>query len=128
MRIFRCRSQSSVRRLSSASAPGGIASKEDILYKALQIDPARMRWCKKTNEKLIEAINRKNRNAYFSLSVTVFRAEAFFCVSAWWLTARQNCMYAFISPAWVVLLKSRNSTVPLVKVECRFSPWYLVSL
>lgn len=36
-----------------------IASKEDILYKALQIDPARMRWCKKTNEKLIEAINRK---------------------------------------------------------------------
>ena len=36
-----------------------IASKEDILYKALRIDPARMRWCKKTNEKLIEAINRK---------------------------------------------------------------------
>lgn len=36
-----------------------IASKEDILYKALRIDPARMRWCKKTNERLIEAINRK---------------------------------------------------------------------
>ena len=36
-----------------------IASKEDILYKALQIDPARMRWCKKTNEKLIETINRR---------------------------------------------------------------------
>ena len=36
-----------------------IASKEDILYKALQIDPARMRWCQKTNERLIEAINRK---------------------------------------------------------------------
>ena len=36
-----------------------IASKEDILYKALRIDPARMRWCKKTNEKLIEAINRR---------------------------------------------------------------------
>ena len=36
-----------------------IASKEDILYKALKIDPARLRWCKKTNEKLIEAINRK---------------------------------------------------------------------
>ena len=36
-----------------------IASKEDILYKALRIDPARLRWCKKTNEKLIEAINRK---------------------------------------------------------------------
>lgn len=36
-----------------------IASKEDILYKALRIDPARMRWCKKTNEKLLEAINRR---------------------------------------------------------------------
>ena len=35
-----------------------IASKEDILYKALRIDPARLRWCKKTNEKLIETINR----------------------------------------------------------------------
>ncbi len=36
-----------------------IASKEDILYKALRIDPARMRWCKKTNEELLEAINRR---------------------------------------------------------------------
>ena len=36
-----------------------IASKEDILYKALRIDPARLRWCKKTNERLIETINRK---------------------------------------------------------------------
>ena len=36
-----------------------IASKEDILYKALRIDPARMRWCKKTNERLMEAINRR---------------------------------------------------------------------
>ena len=36
-----------------------IASKEDILYKALRIDPARLRWCKKTNERLLEAINRR---------------------------------------------------------------------
>ena len=36
-----------------------IASKEDILYKALRIDPARMRWCKKTNGELREAINRR---------------------------------------------------------------------
>lgn len=36
-----------------------IASKEDILYKALQIDQSRMRWCKKTNENLIETINRR---------------------------------------------------------------------
>ncbi|WP_425057991.1 hypothetical protein SCACP_25830 [Sporomusa carbonis] len=36
-----------------------IASKEDILYKALQIDQQRLRYCKKTNEKLLDAINRE---------------------------------------------------------------------
>lgn len=36
-----------------------IASKEDILYRALQIDPARLYYCKKVNEKLIDTINRK---------------------------------------------------------------------
>ena len=36
-----------------------IASKEDILYKALQIDPRRLRYCKKTNEELLETINRR---------------------------------------------------------------------
>ena len=36
-----------------------IASKEDILYRALQIDPARMQYCKKTNTELIRTINKK---------------------------------------------------------------------
>lgn len=36
-----------------------IASKEDILYRALQINPSRMSYCKKTNEQLLETINRK---------------------------------------------------------------------
>ena len=36
-----------------------IASKEDILYRALQIDPARLYYCKKGNEKLIETLNKK---------------------------------------------------------------------
>lgn len=36
-----------------------IASKEDILYRALQIDPARLYYCKKVNEKLIDTINKK---------------------------------------------------------------------
>lgn len=36
-----------------------IASKEDILYRALQIAPARLYYCKKVNEKLIETINKK---------------------------------------------------------------------
>nr|DAO80021.1 MAG TPA: Putative amidoligase enzyme [Caudoviricetes sp.] len=36
-----------------------IASKEDILYRALQIDLARLYYCKKVNERLIETINKK---------------------------------------------------------------------
>ena len=36
-----------------------IASKEDMLYKTLQINPSRLRYCKKTNEELIKMINRK---------------------------------------------------------------------
>lgn len=36
-----------------------MASKEDILYRALQIDPARLYYCKKVNEKLVETINQK---------------------------------------------------------------------
>lgn len=36
-----------------------MAQKEDILYKALQIAPERLRYCKKVNEELVEVINRK---------------------------------------------------------------------
>lgn len=36
-----------------------MAQKEDILYKALQIAPERLRYCKKVNEELIEVINKK---------------------------------------------------------------------
>lgn len=36
-----------------------IASKEDLIYKSLEIDPARVRYCKKVNENLVETINKK---------------------------------------------------------------------
>ena len=36
-----------------------MASKENILYKALQINPNRLGYCKKVNEELIRTINRK---------------------------------------------------------------------
>lgn len=36
-----------------------VASKNDLLYKALQINPSRMRYCKKMDEKLVQAIKRK---------------------------------------------------------------------
>lgn len=36
-----------------------IASKNDLLYKALQIKPGRIRWCKKMDQRLIDDIKRK---------------------------------------------------------------------
>ena len=36
-----------------------MAQKEDILYKAIQVDPSRLNYCKKVNEHLVEMINRK---------------------------------------------------------------------
>lgn len=36
-----------------------MASKEDLLYKSLEIDPARLRYCQKVNENLITTINKK---------------------------------------------------------------------
>lgn len=36
-----------------------MAAKEDLIYKSLEIDPARVIWCKKVNEDLIQAINKK---------------------------------------------------------------------
>lgn len=36
-----------------------MASKEDLLYKSLEIDPERLRYCKKVNENLISTINKK---------------------------------------------------------------------
>ncbi|WP_307992465.1 amidoligase family protein [uncultured Clostridium sp.] len=36
-----------------------MAAKEDLIYKSLEIDPQRVRWCKKVNENLIETINKK---------------------------------------------------------------------
>lgn len=36
-----------------------MASKEDLIYKSLEIDPSRVRYCKKVNENLIETIDNK---------------------------------------------------------------------
>lgn len=36
-----------------------MASKEDLIYKSLQIDPTRVRYCRKVNENLIQTINKK---------------------------------------------------------------------
>lgn len=45
-----------------------IASKEDLIYKALEIDPERARFCKRVNEELIETINKKKPKTIKELS------------------------------------------------------------
>lgn len=52
-----------------------IASKEDILYKALEIDPNRLSYCKKTNEELIQMINRRKPKTMSELA-DLWYAEA----------------------------------------------------
>ena len=45
-----------------------IASKEDMLYTSLKIPYARLRYCKKVNEQLIEAINKKKSKTIAELA------------------------------------------------------------
>ena len=45
-----------------------MASKEDLIYKAFNIDPARMYYCKKVSEKLINEINTKKPKTIEELS------------------------------------------------------------
>lgn len=45
-----------------------VASKEDLLYKSLGVDYARMRYCKKVNDSLIAAINKKKSKTIAALA------------------------------------------------------------
>lgn len=52
-----------------------IASKEDILYKALKIAPERLRYCKKTNEELIKTINARKPKTISELADIWYRED-----------------------------------------------------
>jgi hypothetical protein len=45
-----------------------MAAKEDLIYKSLEIDPARMTFCQKVNEQLIETINKKKPKTLSALA------------------------------------------------------------
>jgi len=45
-----------------------MASKEDLLYKALDIDMARLRYCKKVNDELVATINKKKPKTLAALA------------------------------------------------------------
>ena len=69
----------------------------------------------------------QHRKVYFGLSVTGRVGLAALLVSACALMARHSWIYAFISPAWSVPLKARNSMVcagrSVEKVAWRLSRW-----
>ena len=52
-----------------------IASKEDMLYKTLRINPSRLRYCKKTNEELIKTINKKKPRTLEELADIWYRED-----------------------------------------------------
>ena len=45
-----------------------MCQKENILYKALQIDPQRLNYCKKVNEELVKLINQRKPQTFQQLS------------------------------------------------------------
>ena len=45
-----------------------MASKEELLYKALNIDMARLRYCKKVNDELVATINKKKPKTLVALA------------------------------------------------------------
>jgi len=50
-----------------------MAAKEDLIYKSLEIDPARVRYCRKVNENLIETINKKKPKTLKELADAWYR-------------------------------------------------------
>lgn len=50
-----------------------VASKNDLLYKALQIKPERMEYCKKLDERLAEAVNRSRPRTFEQISDIWYR-------------------------------------------------------
>lgn len=54
-----------------------VASKEDILYRALQVDENRIGYCKKTNERLLQAINAHKPQTMEALKELWYREDPY---------------------------------------------------
>ncbi len=52
-----------------------IASKEELLYKSLEIDPARLHYCKKVNERLLATINQAKPKTLSALADVWYAGE-----------------------------------------------------
>lgn len=54
-----------------------MTSKEDLLYKALNIDLTRIRYCKKVNDSLIAAINKKKPKTITALAYVWYQGQGY---------------------------------------------------
>ena len=57
-----------------------IASKNDLLYKALQIEPERMRFCKKMDAALVEKINRRKPKTMATIESIWYEGYSEMCI------------------------------------------------
>ena len=95
-----------------------IASKNDLLYKSLQIDEARTKWCKKMDKQLVETMNKK-KPATFSQIENIWYAG--FCESrnTHYHKSRYHFLnlHSFFHGNHTVELRGFNSTLHAGKIR-----------
>lgn len=95
-----------------------IASKNDLLYKALQIKPARTRWCKKMDERLINEIRKKKPKTMQKIKDLWYNKK-----NAGYYTHYDNTRYhflnlhSFFNGNGTVELRGFNSTLHAGKIK-----------
>lgn len=95
-----------------------IASKNDLLYKALQIKPARTRWCKKMDERLINEIRKKKPKTMQKIKDIWYNKK-----NAGYYTHYDNTRYhflnlhSFFNGNGTVELRGFNSTLHAGKIK-----------
>ncbi len=95
-----------------------IASKNDLLYKSLQIGSARTRWCKKMDTQLVETINRK-KPATFSQIENIWYAGFYQSRDTHYHDSRYHFLnlHGFFHGNHTVELRGFNSTLHAGKIR-----------
>jgi len=95
-----------------------IASKNDLLYKSLQIGSARTRWCKKMDTQLVETMNRK-KPATFSQIENIWYAGFYQSRDTHYHNSRYHFLnlHSFFHGNHTVELRGFNSTLHAGKIR-----------
>ena len=95
-----------------------IASKNDLLYKSLQIGSARTRWCKKMDTQLVETMNRK-KPATFSQIENIWYAGFYQSRETHYHNSRYHFLnlHSFFHGNHTVELRGFNSTLHAGKIR-----------